>query len=244
MKRKYLNLGIFAIFILLINLAIANELGKIIKFEGKVVVFRDKIPRHIFVKQQNFPLFIKDVVNTKSKSLAFIKFIDGSKVLLKEKSYLTIEGYRKLSLDKGKVIFKIRKRGGLKGATVKIKSIVIGVKGTTFLIDTSQGKTNIYLKEGLISVKNLTGNFKVYKSKLADEFENYKREFIEGINQEKEEFEEYKKQIQKEFVEFVREFDLKAGMAVSIDGNEVKQFKIPKDIEKEFENFEKLNDEI
>ncbi len=238
---KKLNLKIF-LGILIFSISYASEIGKVLKYKGVVDVFRQN--KILNVNKQNFPLFIKDIVNTKSHSLAFIGFIDNSKVLLKEKSSLEITGYRKFSVNKGRVLFKIQKRGMLRGAQVKVKSVVIGVKGTKFVVDRRNGKTNVYLKEGLVSVKNLEGQFKVYKKKTQEEFEDFKKQFEEGIKQEKKEFEEYKKQVQKEFVEFVKEFTLKPGTAVSIEGNEVKFIEIPIDIKKDFELLDRLDEEI
>ena len=238
---KNLSLKIF-LGILIFSISYASEIGKILKYRGQVDVFRQNKILH--VDKPKFPLFIKDIVNTKSHSLAFIGFIDNSKVLLKEKSSLEITGYRKFSVNKGRVLFKIQKRGMLKGAQIKVRSVVIGVKGTKFIVDEKDGKTNVYLKEGLVSVKNLEGQFKVYKKKTQEEFEEFKKQFEEGVKQEKEEFEEYKKQVQKEFVEFVKEFTLKPNMAVSIDGNEVRYIKIPTDVEEDFKLLDRLDEEI
>jgi len=237
---------IFKVFlgILIFSISEANEIGKILKYRGNVVIFRENITKPLSVNKHKYPLFVKDIVNTKSKSLAFIGFIDGSKVLLKEKSSLLIDGYRKFSINKGRVLFKIKRRGHLRGAIVKVKSIVIGVKGTKFLVDYSNTRTAIYLKKGLISVKNLSGEFKVYKKKQEEEFEAFKKEFEEGVKKQAEEFEEYKKQIQKEFVEYVREFELKAGNAVYIEGNEVRSLKITPEIEEEFKLLDRLDEEI
>ncbi|WP_457623267.1 FecR domain-containing protein [Persephonella sp.] len=219
---------IFILFLVATTSGFSQDAGKIVKFEGKVKVFRESSVRGINVDGSNFPLFVKDIIKTKSRSMAFIKFIDDSKIVLTEKSSLIIEDVDTVSAEGGRVLFSIKKRGGIRGLKVKARSVVIGVKGTKFIVDMSDDSMNIFLKEGLLSVRSLVGEFVRYKKKEISEFEKFKKEHID-------EFEEYKKEMEEEFKEFVKEFEMREGTAVSITDGEVRDIKIPPEIEREFE---------
>ncbi|WP_457641174.1 FecR domain-containing protein [Persephonella sp.] len=224
MKAKSVFLGFIFSFVL----SFAQEVGNIVKYKGSVKVYRENIIKPIQVLQENFPLVVKDIVKTKSRSTAYIKFIDGSKVVLTEKSSISIEDYQVVSADKGRVFFKIRKRGDLRGLKVKARSVVIGVKGTKFMVDLTDDSMNIFLKEGLITVRSLIGEFIRYKEKEISEFESFKEKELG-------EYEKYKKEMEEEYKEFVKEFQMEAGTAVSIKNGEVRNIKIPPEIEREFE---------
>ncbi len=222
------------LFIILISLLFFSEgfsqenqnnlvIGKIVKFEGKVYVkgIKDIKPHRI---KKEVSLKVGDCIKTKMKSRAFIKFIDGCKVVLDENSILCIQSYKKDKLKKGRVFYKIRK--GVKGKRLAVSNILIGVKGTKFAVNFN-GTCLIAVKEGTICVENLKGQFKKYKKKVIQEFESFKKKHIK-------EFKKYKERMQKEFYEYVKKFKLGSGEAVSIKGNEVISVKIPEEMEKGF----------
>ncbi|ACO03870.1 MAG TPA: hypothetical protein DEP48_04575 [Persephonella sp.] len=220
--------AVFVFMIFAITSLYAQEAGKIVQYEGVVKVHREDKVRPVKVDHPDFPIFVRDIVRTKSRSLAFIRFIDGSKVVLTEKSSLIVQDLDMVSANEGRVLFKIEKRGKLKGLKVKARSVVIGVKGTKFIIDMTDDSMNIFLKEGVISVRSLVGEFIRYRQREISEFERFKEEQIGG-------YEKYKKEMEEEFKEFVKEFEMRGGTAVSIKDGEVRDIKIPPYIEKEFE---------
>ncbi|WP_457622137.1 FecR domain-containing protein [Persephonella sp.] len=219
---------LFIIFVVLFSHIYAQEVGKIVQYEGTVKVYREKKVKPYKVNEPDFPILVKDIIKTKTGSLAFISFVDNSKIVLTERSTLIVQSFDTVAAEKGRVLFKIEKRGRLKGLKVKAKSVVIGVKGTKFIVDMAEDGMNIYLKEGRISVRSLVGEFIRYKQKEISEFEKFKKEQLD-------EYEEYKRDLEEEFREFVKEFEMVGGTAVSIKNGEVRDIKIPFFIEKEFE---------
>ncbi len=205
----------------------SDYVGEINSFKGDVKVYSRGSVQGTQVEEEGFKLFVHDIVKTKRNALAHVSFTDGSKAVLKERSTLEIEGVRGLNVQGGKVLFSIKKRGRLKGVIVKAKSVVIGIKGTKFLIDQSSEKLNIFLKEGILSIQAEEGEFVRYSKVEKDQFESYK-------DSELGEFDKYKEKMGDEFKEFVKEFEMSAGAAISVDGNVVRDIGISPEIEEEF----------
>jgi ferric-dicitrate binding protein FerR (iron transport regulator) len=155
---------------------------------------------------------------------------DGSKVILDERSKLKILGKSDLAHEEGKVYYHIKKRGS-KGLKVSTKFAIIGVKGTKFIINAEEGSQGVSLKEGLVGIDSLQGEFELHKKKEMDEFAAYQAK-ING------EFESYKKALQEEFVTYVSSFDLKPGKSVRFSKNRVDESEDLEKIIKDFSAFE------
>ena len=229
-QRAFLKSLILWIFIFFPRISYSQEnlVGYILKFTGKVYIKKENSIKPVKVQKLNTPIFVRDCIKTKSHSKAFIKFVDGSKVILEEKTTLCVENYKTNKLGKGKVFFKIRK--GVKGRKLIVSNILIGAKGTKFAV-VSQDQNIIAVKEGEIEVKNLTGEFKKFEKGWLQEFENFKKQRLS-------EFEQYKTRLKREFYKFVKSFCLKSGEAVVITGNQVKYTKISPEIEKGFKELD------
>jgi len=63
----------------------------------------------------------------------------------------------------------------MQGINIKTKSAVIGVKGTTFLVDVRGKNIIVFLKEGELDIKSIKGQFKRYQKKQMSEFKAYKQ---------------------------------------------------------------------
>ncbi len=195
--------------------------GWIVKVEGVVTVKRAGEFKGKRVTENGTELFVGDVIRTKRGSRAFIKFVDGTKVVLEERSVLVVEDLKQVSSDRGRIYFRIRK--GVKGRKARISNILIGVKGTEFAVDVREKGTSVFVNEGVVEVENLEGEFKRYMKRHEEEFERFRKE-------REEEFERYRRELEKEFYAFVKSFELYAGKAVSIVGNEVRDIEIPKEV--------------
>lgn len=211
-----------------------EKAGEVVKKQGKVKVFKENALTGKLINHTPWDLFVKDIVKTDFASMAFVKLLGYNKLVLMENSVLYIEGIDRMNFEGGRAVFQIRKRGESTGLKVRVKSVIIGIKGTRFAVTAEGEKIGIFLKEGELSVKKMVGEFIRYRKKEEAEFEEFKREIEEGIRKEKEEFEEFKRETEREFREFVKEFTMKAGTAVIIDGSEVRDIKIPDYIEEEF----------
>jgi hypothetical protein len=111
---------------------------------------------------------------------------------------------------------------------VATKSAIIGVKGTRFVVDYQQDQVNVFLRNGQLDVRSLSGQFKRYRQKQRAEFDTFRQQMMGD-------FKQYKQQLHEEFVEYVEQFNMASGSAISIGNNEVRDLKIPVDIQAEFD---------
>jgi len=211
-----------------------EKAGEVVKKQGKVKVFKENALTGKLINHTPWDLFVKDILKTDFASMAFVKLLGYNKLVLMENSVLYIEGIDRMNFEGGRAVFQIRKRGESAGLKVRVKSVIIGIKGTRFAVTAEGERIGIFLKDGELNVKKMVGEFIRYRKKEEAEFEEFKREIEEGIKKEMEEFEEFKRETEREFREFVKEFTMKPGTAVIIDGSEVRDIKIPEYIEEEF----------
>ncbi|MEO2154976.1 MAG: FecR domain-containing protein [Nanoarchaeota archaeon] len=149
-----LNLGLILNFK---TFAANIYVGKVVKSRGRVVVLKKNAFRPISIKRVKGKLFVGDILRTKRKAFAEVKFIDNTKIFLEPETRLIIEDYRKgdkeVYTTYGKVIYKIAKQTH---GTFKIKTptSIIGVKGTELLTFVKDGASIIAVKEGKVEVFN------------------------------------------------------------------------------------------
>lgn len=193
-----------------------DSIGSIKRYTGSVELYDGVSPRPAMVSKPDTEIALKNKVATKRASAAVIELDSGDKVALSENSMATFSSTNKINPESGKVVFSIKKRGSVTGTVaVGLKTAVIGVKGTQFLVDMSQdGKCKVYLKEGEITVDALEGEFIKHGKVVMDEYEAYVKKMMG-------EYDSYVAELQKQYTEYVKSFTMKAGQAVSIDGNDV-----------------------
>lgn len=201
----------------------AENAGSILKIEGSVTLYAQGQVRGNDVTSPKTPISIGDSLKTKKASQANVLFVDGSRVIVMENSLLSINGFDKHKVGAGTVLFDIKKRGAAKGLQVSTATATMGVKGTRFAVVSDGEKSGIFLQEGTLEIIANEGEFKRYRKAVEDEYREYEKQVVGG-------FEKYKEQLQKEFIEYVREFELVAGKAILIDGNEVRDVQIPDDV--------------
>lgn len=232
------SLCVALMFLLVSSVAYSAELaGNVNDYKGIVKVFGLEDVRGKKVKEKGHDLLVSDTIKTKRAALAHIDFIDKSKVVMKGNSILEIQGIKTVEIGKGRVIFNIKEQDRLQGMEVRMKSVVIGVKGTKFLVDYSDDKVQVFLKEGSLNVKAVKDSFIRYRKKEIDEFEEYKKE-------RKKAFQEYVEEQEYQFKEFIKEFDMRGGTAIVIDQGVLSDMEITDDIEQEFLLLDKSFDDI
>jgi len=234
------NIILALLCILLPVVAWAGEpAGEISKFEGKVSVYRGGAVRGESVNAGDLPFSVGDSIKTKRNSLAYITFVDGSKIVLKPNSSLSVIEISKLNVDEGTVLFEIKKRGRAKGLEITSATVTMGVKGTRFAVLNSQENVSILLKEGLLDIGSLTGSFKRYKQSLQDEMESLQKkmenDFKASREKMRQQFEDDKKAMLEGNYEVVANFFMKGGNAVTISGDEVRDSIIPEGMDKDFD---------
>jgi len=102
------------------------------------------------------PLVSGDDVKTGTKSLAIVKFLDGSIVRVREKSKLTINqesGTKSVNLKEGGFGFDIQKQKNQKFVFTSPTSVA-SIRGTTGKLSTDGTDDTLVVTEGLVNFKN------------------------------------------------------------------------------------------
>lgn len=103
--------------------------------------------------------------------------------------------------------------------SVHVHTAVIGIRGTTFLVNAGQGKADVGLREGTLEISSIHEGFNVYQRKELDEFEAFKQRDREKVEEIKKEFEQYRAQVNEEFVAFKKSLQLKSNQSLAIVGD-------------------------
>ncbi|MDF1580901.1 MAG: FecR family protein [Desulfuromonadales bacterium] len=215
-----------------------EPIGAVVKLSGKVSVYRDGAVRGGVIESPDAPLFAGDVIKTKRDSQAFLLFVDGNRVVLTENSSLTIQGLDQANVDRGRVLFEIKKRGSAKGLEISSATVTMGVKGTRFAVNNDADQVDIFLQEGALAIGALEGQFRRYSDRMEAEFKALEHQMLQDFKsaegQMKAQFEEAKKQMMAGNVEVVSEFTLEAGSAIRVIGDEVWNAALPAWLAEEF----------
>jgi len=217
----------------------AELAGIVEKYDGKVLIHEDGSVRGKNIEAEKSTIHIGDSVRTKGNSHAYIRFTDGSRVVLTENSSITINEIDNANVDGGRILFEIRKRGEAKGLQITSATVTMGVKGTRFAVGNDEDRVTIFLKEGKLEIASLEGFFKRQRGGLKGNFDAMqgmmKRDFESSTNRMKAEFEEAQRQMQEGNIEYVSEFLMDAGSAVSISEGEVTDLEVPADLDGDFD---------
>ena len=210
----------------------ANIIGSVESLDGNVKVKsegsfkKSKVVLGMEIKEG-------DLITTSRKSSLIIKLIDGSSVVVDVSSaihFLTTDSFQQKA---GKVFCKITSRDAKNSLKIKTPFAIIGIKGTTFVVNTTQNES-VILKDGLIGIKSIKEEFELYRKKVQEEFSNY-------VSKQQTEFEKFKNAQNKYAVaESTKEFDLEAGNRVSFHGNRVNEDNWAKEDDEEFAYFMRL----
>lgn len=132
---------------------------------GQCFVLRGKEKIRI---AKGFKLFAGDQIVTSKNAVVEIMYADGSNNVLQENSSISIEEFKTtmngdrvgvktiLNMVRGKARFFFRPRPGGVNAIVKTKSSVMGVRGTTFVVDEDENtkETKVAVLTGQVAVKS------------------------------------------------------------------------------------------
>ncbi len=174
-----------------------------------------------------------DLITTSKRGSLVIKLIDGSSVVVDVNSAIHFLATDLFQQKKGKIFYKITSRTAKNSLKIKTPFAIIGIKGTTFIINATQDES-VILKEGLIGIKSIKEEFELYRKTLQEEFNNY------ASGQELE-FEKFKNSLDEDIVrEFTKEFDLESGNRISFNGNKVNEDAWAKKDDEEFAYFMRL----
>lgn len=143
----------------------AEEAGKITAVEGVAEILRGGVPPAVPAIPGD-PVFIKDIVRTKSDSKVEITFSDGNILRLAQKSRMDISEYvagtkGTIKLPRGKVQAivprDITKRISAQDANrfeIHTPNAVAGVRGTDYFVYHDRNVTGVVVKDGSVHVIN------------------------------------------------------------------------------------------
>lgn len=227
MKSIFITL-ILAFFTLLQASAVV---GSVEKVEGSV-----KVKSEGSIKKSKLKVGLKikegDLVTTSKKGKTVIKLKDGSNIVLDISSSVHFAKNNEIDQKGGKIFYNITSRDAKNSLKVKTPFAIIGIKGTTFVVNTNKGNQSVALKEGKIGVTSITERFNLYRKEVLAKYNEY-------VNQQMEGFDKFRG-IEKPKPEVTKEFDLEAGNVITFEGNTVKESAWSDSDDSEFGDFESM----
>lgn len=156
MKNKILLILVLAL--ITVSLSTEETVGLTLKVKGDVTLTHEEQDSKA---KDGTELVNNDILESKEKSYAVVKFIDGSSVMkLFPKSILTINAEKedgvlnkKSKIDLGELWAKVTKNTG--DFIVDTPTTVISVKGTQFVLKVNEeGGTELLTIKGIVNLKN------------------------------------------------------------------------------------------
>lgn len=208
------------------SLTLANEcesFASLKRSEGQVKVTKAGSPFPVRNLEIPYALCAGDQVQTVAKAQALISHV-GGEVVLAENSRLEVLDTDSLSLAEGNALFHITQREGQR-FLAQTPLVVIGVKGTEFLVSSQTSRNDVALFKGSVEVERQDGQEVAYfRTKPVSEmsFSEYndyqKKAFSDYKASLDQAFSDYKKQQMTEFQAFVKGVDLKTGRQLTLSG--------------------------
>jgi len=206
-------------------------IGNVEKVKGRVKVKSEVSIKKVRIKS-GFNISKGDMIITSKGGFAKIKLKDSSEIVLDENSVISFSSIHDAKQECGKIYYKITSRDAKNSLKIKTSFAIIGIKGTTFIIDATKNPS-FYLKEGIVGIQSIKEEFELYRKEVQQEFENF-------MAQQYKAYEEYKQVQRPGFAEKTKSFDLHGGKTISFDGNKAIENGWSKKDDEEFEYFEDI----
>lgn len=143
-----------------------------------------------------------DQVFTLKNGTAKLRYPTGELVLA-ENSKVRIQQMAELKLEEGTALFEVSKREQGLALQAHTPLVVIGVKGTQFLLSSTEKVNNVALVRGLIDVtRQDKKDMAYYRAKPVSEMS-----FAEYQKQQMQEMQDYSQQLQQEFSDYKAQMD-------------------------------------
>jgi FecR protein len=212
----------------------ANEtFGSIVKYEGDVSIKRAGSDIRQKVEKSNMVVFENDIIHTGANSTAYMRLQNKSQIILKSNTEFKVNKVDEVRINRGSGLFNILRRTINKHRRrfkIKTATCILGVKGTKYMVKLQEKDTRVYLKTGKLTIESATSKYLKYHNKMEDEFQAATRKA-------EKEFQDFKKQAEDEYTEMVESFDLVAGQAIDVSGEDAKPIPFTPEIISEFEAF-------
>ncbi len=211
----------------------SDAIGSVEQLNGVVKVKSEDSFKKSKVKV-GFKIKAGDLLSTSKNSSAVIKLRDDSTIVLDASSTVRFASALSLEQKDGKIYYKITSRDSQHALAVTTPFAIIGIKGTTFIINSADGDASVILKEGLIGVSSIKEEFNLYRKSVEAKYNKF-------IDEQMSEFEKFKNK-QNKYAEPIKtkEFDLKEGNRISFNEERVNEDGWSKDDEAEFAYFKEL----
>ena len=240
--RSSTSLVIFLLSIFMASNSYADEKIEVLAAEGSVMVGDAPGKTQKSVQSKSI-LSNSNVLSTGPTARAVVRVGSTGIIVVGKNSQVEINKpkdqpgfFRQIS---GLVYYAVNAvKGKQRAVEVKTATSVIGIRGTRFLVTDVEGRNEIGMRKGLVSVTSPEGEFEIHKKSAQDEFEAFKKEGEVAIAKSTREFEDYKSKTQQEFIEYKREFSLAADRMASFDGKRVEDRPLSGESKKDMETFE------
>ncbi|NOR58348.1 MAG: iron dicitrate transport regulator FecR, partial [Sulfurimonas sp.] len=162
---------LMSLFITLLSVTVASAsatLGSVELSKGNVKVKsegsfkKSKVTKGLEIKKG-------DLITTSKNANAVIKLLDGSTLVLDSSSTLHFASANMAEQETGKVYYKITSRDAKNALKVKTPFAIIGIKGTTFIVDSGE-KSSVKLKEGVVGIQSIKEEFELYRKTVQAEY--------------------------------------------------------------------------
>lgn len=139
----------------ILGFAFSIEVGKVDEFRGKVDRLQKGQVRPQSITSETAKLSVGDILRTKSDGNAKVSFIDGNRLELGPLTRLDVLEYQEkksINVTRGKVLFEVTRLKPGEGFEVKTPTAILGVKGTTFLVDVTPTATLVTVISGAVQI--------------------------------------------------------------------------------------------
>jgi hypothetical protein len=221
MKKRYYT-WLTLVLLLIPGLCLSAEFqGKIVKSKGSVLIRNNKGEERT-PEVSDYIAVTDEAINTRSGGKAVVKFTNGSVTVIGENSSLGIEKPTLFRQLRGRILFAFTKYNG-PTRMVQTDSAVFAVRATYFLVDKSETRETLALKEGLISVESPDKPFEIHRKATLDELAAFKADMEKGADDLKKEGDAFIRNEKKEFVTFKKSFLVNPDEMIVLSGNRVNQ---------------------
>lgn len=241
MKRYIVNLFVGMLGVLMVSTCAAAEMIEVVKHEGAVEVIEQDKPVGLTASTplQN----MRYTFRTGATGRAVVRVGEYGLIVVEKNSTIEVDRsssaahvFRQVA---GMIFYAMNKvRGSAHPVSVKTKTAVLGIRGTRFIVVEQEGRNEIGMRKGAVTVTSPEDEFEIHRNLVESEFSEFKKEARDAITREKREFDAYKANSDKEFVEFKREFTLGADRMVSFDGRRVTESGLSQRSKQEIESIE------
>ena len=235
MKNYFLA---WAILILLVSFteasAISDEkdvIATLERFDGLIKVLPNGSIKRTKAKEHQ-KLYGGDMVLSYRGAHAIVILADGSKVVLDESASMRFS-LNEVEQKSGAVYYEIHHRNAKHALKVKTEFAIIGIKGTTFIVNANVQNESVALQEGNIEVKSPEAAYRLYRDKVEADFEAYQNKQNQG-------FEAYKNRQNEKIESYVQAFEMQAGKVVNFKGSVADESDFDANITAKFERFKRI----